>query len=223
MAVDDASANRKLNEGARPHGNAHERPTELAQDADAQAAELGHQAEDASADGGSGASDHNLPRPPSSAMRLATVAGLVMVLMLGGLAGWLGFRAYESKQVQQRHQLLLSAGRQCALNLTTIDWEHIDGDVQRVLDSATGTFYDDFSTRSQPFVEVVKDAKSKSVGTIAEAGFESVSGNEAQVLVAVTVKTSSAAGEQDPHGWRMRLSVQMVGDDAKVSNVVFVP
>jgi Mce-associated membrane protein len=163
-------------------------------------------------------------KPRMSHVRLATIAGLVLVLALGGLTGWLGFRAYESHQAVEQRNLFLQVGRQGALNLTSIDWEHADGDVQRILDSATGTFYDDFQKRAQPFIEVVKQAQSKSVGTIAEAGLESESENEAQVLVAVTVKTTNAgAPEQQPRAWRMRISVQKVGDEAKVSNVEFVP
>jgi Mce-associated membrane protein len=96
--------------------------------------------------------------------------------------------------------------------------------VQRILDSATGTFYDDFQKRAGPFVEVVKQAKSKSVGTVTEAGLESDTGTEAEVLVAVAVKTSNAgAAEQQPRLWRMRITVQKMGDDVKVSNVEFVP
>jgi Mce-associated membrane protein len=163
-------------------------------------------------------------KPPMSHVRLATIAGLVLVVALAALTGWLGFRAYESHKADEQHKLFLQVGRQGALNLTSIDWEHADADVQRILDSATGTFYDDFQKRSQPFVAVVKQAQSKSVGTIAEAGLESESGDGAQVLVAVTVKTSNAgAPEQAPRAWRMRISVQKVGDEAKVSNVEFVP
>ncbi|HEX2286953.1 MAG TPA: Mce protein [Mycobacterium sp.] len=163
-------------------------------------------------------------KQPMSHVRLATIAGLVLVLVLAGLTGWLGYRAYESHQADEQHKLFLQVGRQGALNLTTIDWQHAEADVQRVLDSATGTFYDDFQKRAQPFVEVVKQAQSKSVGTVAEAGVESVTENEAQVLVAVTVQTSNAgAPEQQPRAWRMRLTVQKVDDDAKVSNVEFVP
>jgi Mce-associated membrane protein len=100
---------------------------------------------------------------------------------------------------------------------------HADADIQRILDSATGTFYDDFSNRSKPFIDVVKKAQSKSVGTIIEAGVESQSANEAQVLVAVSVKTSNlGAAEQDLRHWRMRITVQKLGNDAKVSNVAFV-
>jgi Mce-associated membrane protein len=158
-----------------------------------------------------------------SPVRLAAVLGVVAVVAVSALAGWLGFRVHQARQAQQQIQLLVQVGRQGALNLTTIDWQHADADVQRILDSATGTFHDDFSNRSKPFVEVVKKAQSKSVGTVVEAGLESRSGDEAQVLVAVSVKTSNAgAAEEEPRHWRMRISVKKVGDEAKVSNVAFV-
>jgi Mce-associated membrane protein len=164
------------------------------------------------------------PKPRMSHLRLATIVGLVLVVALAGLTGWLGFRTYQSHKAEEQRNLYLQVGRQGALNLTTIDWQQADANVQRILDSATGTFYDDFQKRAGPFVEVVKQAQSKSVGTIAEAGLESESDDGAQVLVAVTVKTSNAgAPEQSPRAWRMRISVQKVGDEAKVSNVEFVP
>ncbi|MGE2834000.1 Mce protein [Mycobacterium sp. SMC-4] len=164
------------------------------------------------------------PRGPMSHVKVALIAGLVGVLALAGLTGWLGYRTYESHQAQQQRNLFLQVGRQGALNLTTINWESADADVQRILDSATGTFYDDFQQRAQPFVDVVKQAQSKSEGTIAEAGLESHDGDQGTVLVAVTVRTSNAgAHEQQPRAWRMRITVQEVNDGAKVSKVDFVP
>lgn len=162
-------------------------------------------------------------KTPMSHVRLALIAGLVTVLALAGLIGWLGFRAQEARAAQEQRNLFLQVGRQGALNLTTIDFEHVDEDVKRIIDSATGPFYDQFQQRAQPFVEVVKQVKSKSVGTVTEAGLESESGSEAKVLVAVTVKTAVVGQpEQPPRAWRMRISVQKVGDEAKVSNVEFV-
>jgi Mce-associated membrane protein len=162
--------------------------------------------------------------PAMSHVRLALIAGLVLVLALGGLTGWLGFRAYQSHQVDAQRKVFLQVGRQGAMNLTTIDFQHADDDVKRILDSATGTFYDDFQQRAQPFTEVVKQVRSKSVGTVTEAGLESESADEAEVLVAVAVHTTiEGQPEQQPRAWRMRILVQKVGDDTKVSNVEFVP
>lgn len=161
---------------------------------------------------------------PTSPTRLATVIGVVAVLALSGVVGWLGFQAYQSRQEQELRAMFLRVGRQGAINLTTIDWQNVNNDIQRILDSATGAFYDDFSKRSQPFIDVVKKVQSKSVGTVTEAGLESVSPNEARVLVAVSVKTSTlGATDEAPRAWRMRIDVQKVDDGAKVSNVLFVP
>jgi Mce-associated membrane protein len=163
-------------------------------------------------------------RVSMSPVRLATLVGLVAILALGGVVGWLGFRTYQLRQEQEQRELFLRVGRQGAVNLTTIDWQNVNSDIQRILDSATGPFYDDFSKRSQPFIDVVKKVQSKSVGTVTEAGLESVSRNEARVLVAVSVKTSNLGAEdQPPRAWRMRIDVQKVDDGAKVSNVSFVP
>ncbi|ETB33758.1 mammalian cell entry protein [Mycobacterium avium subsp. hominissuis 10-5606] len=163
-------------------------------------------------------------KPRIAHVRVATIVGLVLVVVLGGLTGWLGYRAFQSHQGDEQRNLFLQVGRQGALNLTTIDWQHADTDVQRILDSATGTFYDDFQKRSGPFIEVVKQAQSKSEGKVTEAGLESRTDNEGQVLVAVTVNTSNAgAPEQQPRSWRMRITVQKVNEDAKVSKVEFVP
>jgi Mce-associated membrane protein len=159
-----------------------------------------------------------------STVRLAMLIGLVTIVGLAGLAGWLGYRTHASRQAQDQRNLFLQVGRQGALNLTTIDWRHADTDIRRILDGATGAFHDDFAKRSQPFVDVIKQTKSTTVGTITEAGLESDGPRAAQVLVTVNVKTSNAvASEQDPRYWRMRISVQEVGDQAKVSNVEFVP
>jgi Mce-associated membrane protein len=165
------------------------------------------------------------PRPPDeSGVRHAVVLGLAMVVALATLVGWLGFHAYQSHQERARQDVFLQAARQGALNLTTIDWQRADADVRRILDGATGQFHDDFSARSGPFVELVKKAKSITVGAVTEAGLESDTADTAQALVAVNVTTSNAGtAEPNPRAWRLRVFVQKVGDQAKVSNVEFVP
>ena len=150
---------------------------------------------------------------------------VAIIVALVGLGGWLGFRVHQDHQVQVQRSLYVQVARQTAINLTTINYTEVDADIKRVLDSATGAFHDEFQNRSQPFVEVVKKVQSKSEGTIAEAGLLSYTKDQAQVLVAVAVKTSMAGApaDQEPRRWRMRLTVDKTGDGAKVSNVEFVP
>jgi len=233
MADDDAAPEGELTEtsAAEEQSGAAE-PESAAQEASTGsdstlADEPAENADEATEETVGGESDQTLAepmKPQMSPLRMATIAGLVLVLALGGLTGWLGFNGYKSYKADEQRKLFLQVGRQGALNLTTIDWQHADADVQRVLDSSTGTFYDEFQGRAAPFVEVVKQAQSKSVGTISEAGLESESDDAATVLVAVTVNTANAgAPDQQPRSWRMRISVEKVGDDAKVSNVEFVP
>ena len=159
----------------------------------------------------------SLPRP--------IAVGVAIIVALLGVGGWLGFRLHQDDQVQAQRNLYVQVARQTAINLTTIDYTEVDADIKRVLDSATGAFHDEFQNRSQPFVEVVKKVQSKSEGTISEAGLLSYTKDQAQVLVAVAVKTSMAAAppDQEPRRWRMRLTVDKTGDSAKVSNVEFVP
>jgi Mce-associated membrane protein len=163
-------------------------------------------------------------RRSPSALLLAGIVTTIAVVALGVLTGCLGYRAYQSHQQKAERVLFLQVARQGAVNLSTIDYQHADTDVQRILDSATGRFHDEFAERAKPFVEVVKQTKSTSNGTVAEAGLESVAGDEAQALVAVSVTSSVAGGpQQPPKSWRMRLTLQKSGNDVKVSNVEFVP
>ena len=156
--------------------------------------------------------------------RSALLFGVVSAIVLTLLTGWLGYRTVQAHQTQSQRAMFVQVARQGALNLTTIDYQRVDADVQRILDSATGTFHDDFQKRAQPFIDVIGQARSKTQGNVTEAGLESEQDNQAQVLVAVTVNTSNAGTpEQAPRAWRMRIDVQKVGGGAKISNVEFVP
>lgn len=224
MAIDDDAAAKELTNAARP-------PVDTAPDTMTSSTTEAEGVDDADENGSAtaedaGDDDQNAPAQTRrvSPVRAATVVGLVAAVTLGALVGWLGFSRCQTDKIQAQRQLFLETGRQGAINLTTIDYQHADSDVQRIIDSATGNFYDDFKQRSAPFIDVVKKAQAKSVGTVTAAGLESESDSEAQVLVAVSVKTTNAGeAEPTPRAWRMRIAVSKVGSDAKVSNVAFVP
>ncbi len=168
---------------------------------------------------GDTAPERSQPRP----VRAALILGAVVIAVLGGLVGWLGMRATSSNEQAAQRDLFLSVGRQGALDLTTIEAADADGAVQRILDSSTGAFHDDFKKNSGPFVEVLKQTQSSSQGTVTEAAVESLSDDQAQVLVTVAIKTVTPGQPDQPERlWRMRIGVQKSDDGAKVSEVVFV-
>jgi Mce-associated membrane protein len=160
--------------------------------------------------------------PPTRTARAAVVS-LAAVVALAGLTGWLVVGAVQAHQVEQKRATFLAVGRQAALNLTTINHNDADAAIKRILDISAGPFREDFQQRAEPFVQVVKQSQSDSEGTVTEAGLESVDGDHAQVVVSVSVKTTSpGAGAQPPRLWRMRLDVERTGNDTKVSKVGFV-
>lgn len=161
---------------------------------------------------------------PIRSLGLGLVFGLLAISSLTGLSGWLGSQTYAGMQEQRQRTEFLEAGKQAAVKLTSISYTDADGDVKRILESATGPFSADFQKRSQPFIAMVKQVKSTTVGSVALAGLEDVHGDKARVLVAMSVKTTLGdGGEQPVRLWRMRIEVQDVGHETKVSNVEFVP
>jgi Mce-associated membrane protein len=155
--------------------------------------------------------------------RLALTYGIVLVLALGALCGWLGHRATESQRAEDQRRAYVEAARQGAVTITSIDYQRADADVQRILDSSTGQFHDEFAGRAAEFLDAAKKSQSTSVGTITAAGIESMAQNGATVLVAVTVNTSQiGAAELPARSWRMRMTLQGKGRDVRVSRVEFV-
>ena len=197
-----------------------EQPEEPDEGVDDEAAdEVSDEAADEASD------DAESPAPERRRLRssLAAVVGGVLIVALMALTGWLGYDYFKVHQEQQRRDMFMETARQGATNLTSIDWEHAEDDIQRVLDSSTGRFYDDFEKRSKSFLEVVKQIKSKSVGTVTASGLESYSEDEAKVLMSVTVRSTNAGvPEQAPQVWRMVLTVRDIDGEAKVSSVEFI-
>ncbi|MCV7205533.1 Mce protein [Mycolicibacterium peregrinum] len=205
-----------------------EEPSPSAPEPEAEAVEQTEEA-DKDADGEvteeeSDKAEHTAPeRRQFLRSQTAAVLGGVLVVALVALTGWLGYGYYQVHQEQQRRDLFMETARQGATNLTSIDWEHAEDDVQRVLDSSTGRFYDDFEKRSKSFLDVVKQIKSKSVGTVTASALQSYSEDKADVLMSVTVRSTNAGvPKQDPQVWRMVLTVQDIEGKAKVSNVEFI-
>ena len=195
--------------------------------ADRELTETDADADTETGSGGSEQSDDGLRGSPKRRPSLMLITAGVMVVAIAALAGLAGrfeYQARHERQAAEHAAAFLQAGRQAALNLTTIDYHEADADITRVLASSTGDFKDEFQRNSAGFAEAVRKAQAATVGTVTTAGVESIDGGSAQILVALSVKTTNAgAPDQQPRLWRMRITMQKQGDDTKVAKVKFVP
>src|ERR1700742_179069 len=152
-----------------------------------------------------------------------TIAAVVAICALLGVSGWLAWHHHNVVQERQRAAAYIAAARQGVVNLTSLDFNKAKEDVQRVLDSATGAFKDDFQKRAEDFESVVKDSKAVTEGSVAAAAVESMNNDSAVVLVLANERVTNIAGAKDqPRTFRFRVSVVHDGDQLKLSKVEFV-
>jgi Mce-associated membrane protein len=152
-----------------------------------------------------------------------TIAAVVAIVGLLGASGWMAWRHYQAGQDHQQAAEYVAAARQGVVNLTSLDFNKAKEDVQRVLDSATGEFKDDFQRRAADFESVVKDSKAVTEGSVTMTALESMNKNSAVVLVLANERVTNIAGAKDqPRTFRFRVSVVHDGAQLKVSKVEFV-
>jgi Mce-associated membrane protein len=161
-------------------------------------------------------------RAPNLAVAL-TIAAVAAICALLGVSGWMAWHHHDVVQERQRAAAYTAAARQGVINLTSLDFNKAKEGVQRVLDSATGEFRDDFQRRAEDFESVVKDSKAVTEGSVAATAVESMNNDSAVVLVLANERVTNIAGAKDqPRTFRFRVSVVHDGDQLKVSKVEFV-
>ena len=155
--------------------------------------------------------------------RLLAPAAIVAICALLGASGWMLWHHHNVMEERQRSAAFIATARQGVINLTSLDFNKAKEDVQRVLDSATGEFRDDFQRRADDFASVVKDSKAVTEGSVAATAVESMGKDSAVVLVLANERVTNLAGAKDqPRTFRFRVSVVRDGDELKVSKVEFV-
>ncbi|OBC01287.1 hypothetical protein [Mycobacterium sp. 852002-40037_SCH5390672] len=151
-------------------------------------------------------------------------AVIVLICAFIGASGYMMWNRHQVTERNQRAANFLAGARQGVVNLTSMDFNKAKEDVQRVIDSSTGQFRDDFQARAKDFTTVVEQSKVVTQGTVNAAAVQSINGDFALVLVAATSHITNAAGAKDePRNWRLKVTVKNDGGQYKMSNVEFIP
>lgn len=151
-------------------------------------------------------------------------AVIVLICAFVAASGYMLWQRHETNERNQRVANFIAGARQGVVNMTSLDFSKAKEDVQRVIDSSTGQFRDDFQQRSKDFTTVVEQSKVVTQGTVNAAAVQSIDGNSALVLVAATSHITNAAGAKDePRNWRLKVTVTDDGGQYKMSKLEFVP
>ncbi|MGD1169964.1 hypothetical protein ACKUVQ_15270 [Mycobacterium seoulense] len=167
-------------------------------------------------------SRRRLRLPPLSVAWKA--AAIILICAFAGASGYMIWERHETTDRNQRTANFIAGARQGVVNMFSMDFNRAKEDVQRVIDSSTGQFRDDFQQRAKDFTTVVEQSKVVTQGTVNAAAVQSIDGNSALVLVAASSRISNAAGAKDePRNWRLKVTVTDDGGQYKMSKLEFVP
>jgi Mce-associated membrane protein len=151
-------------------------------------------------------------------------AAVILISAFVAASGYMMWQRHEITERNQRVANFIAGARQGVVNMISLDFSKAKEDVQRVIDSSTGQFHDDFQQRAKDFTTVVEQSKVVTQGTVNAAAVQSINGDYALVLVAATSHITNAAGAKDePRNWRLKVTVKDDGGQYKMSNVEFIP
>ena len=179
---------------------------------------------DTAADSTSGSAKvrRRVPRPGWKAL----AATVVVLCTLGFLAvsGLMLWKHQDAEKLRQQQAEYAAAARQSVVTLMSLDFNKAEEDVQRIIDNSTGQFKTDFESQAADFVKVAKDSKVITEVSVNSTAVESMSDEDAQVLVAASSRVTNTAGaQQEPRTWRLSVSLEREGDQIKMAKVEFVP
>lgn len=152
-----------------------------------------------------------------------TAAAILAICALLGASGYMMWHHHTVTAQRQQDAAFAAAARQGVVNMMSLDFHKAKEDVQRVIDSSTGEFRDDFQKRAADFTSVVEQSKVVTEGSAKTTAIESTGKDSAVVLVLANERvTNSAGAKEEPRSFRLRVTVARDGDQIKMSKVEFV-
>jgi Mce-associated membrane protein len=148
---------------------------------------------------------------------------VVVAVAAAALAATSYSRVSAAADRSDRREAALDSARQQAVNFTTLDYQHLDRDLGRVLRGATGDFRKQFQAGTKDLSTLVTQNKAVSRGEVLDAGLVSSDDDSARVLVvADSTVTNAADPKPQKRHYRMQLDLVRHGDRWLVSDLQFV-
>ncbi|MEU1207110.1 hypothetical protein [Nocardia sp. NPDC005825] len=149
-------------------------------------------------------------------------AALCLVALVASLIFWIPAHNTASKNEQLRADYTQTA-KQAVLNITTIKVDSVKDDINRVLSVASGQLKDEYSSRSDAYADVIKQANVKATGQVVETAVESYDDRSAQILVAAKQNLTNAGSDQPQQRvYRFRVTIVHDGDNFTAEKLEFV-
>ncbi len=165
-------------------------------------------------------------RPRLTAALGAWVAAAVAMVLVGiliGLSAFIVWNRGAQREIAEHKAAFVAAANQGVVNLLSMDFTKGDEDLQRLIDTTTGEFRDDFERSRGDFLTVLRSSKVTTTAEVKTSAVEELYRDSAVVLVAAGSEVSNtAAAKQPPRAWRLRVTVSRDGDQIKMSKVEFV-
>lgn len=154
---------------------------------------------------------------------------VVLIAMLIGMCvalsaiAFFGIRVSEIRSTHIRDEKILETTRTVLAELVSLNHNSAQHDLDRIANSATGGFLDQFNSVSATFAQVLGDGQVESTGAVREAAILETTDASVTVLAAVT---SEVKNTQAPDGqqrvYRMKATLSNDNGEWLVSNVEFV-
>ena len=148
---------------------------------------------------------------------------LVLVAALVAASVFFGLRVRAAEQRAQDRDAALTAARQQALNLTSVDGTDLEGDLDLVLAGASGQFRTEFAAQAERLKQVLTENEVRAEGRVLDAGLVRADEDSATAVVVVDslVRNKSVPDGQN-RNYRMQLELDHVGDRWLTSSLQFV-
>jgi Mce-associated membrane protein len=160
----------------------------------------------------------------SFAKYAAVILAVIGIAALASTSAWIVVKHRQAEHQRDLSAQFSAAARQGVVSLMSLDFNRAKEDVQRIVDSSTGQFREDFQSQAEEFAKVAESSKVVTEAKVTATAVQAMTEDTADVLVAAASTITNAQGaKEDPRSWRLIVSMARDGDQIKMAKVEFAP